>query len=187
MDARIHNVIPASRANGPGSRYVIWFQGCTLGCRGCFNPATHPAEVGVVRAVTDLVDDVLVQGPAIEGVTVSGGEPFQQPGALLALAENLKERTDLSLLVFSGYRLDELKRDPLRRQALSLIDVLIAGRFVRARHFGANLIGSSNQQLHCLSDRYKPEDFTELPSAEIIIESDGRVTATGVNAIDFAL
>src|SRR6266545_7596698 len=98
----LHATMARSRANGPGTRFAIWFQGCSLGCPGCFNPATHPAAAGQRVRVGELVDRVLAERHAIEGVTVSGGEPFEQPEALLALAQSLRPH-GLSVLVFSGF------------------------------------------------------------------------------------
>ena len=78
----IHNRMENSAANGPGNRAVIWTQGCQgMNCQGCWNPDTHDFNRTTETPVCSLVDWVLGI-PGIEGVTFSGGEPFQQPGAL---------------------------------------------------------------------------------------------------------
>ena len=90
MRLRIHAFEPFSRANGPGVRAAIWVQGCSLGCPGCFNPDTHPFAGGELLAVDDLFRRILALGDAIEGITVSGGEPLQQRRPLLALLQRVR-------------------------------------------------------------------------------------------------
>jgi anaerobic ribonucleoside-triphosphate reductase activating protein len=98
---RVHATMPRSRANGPGNRFVIWSQGCSLGCPGCFNPWTHdPETAGQWVTVDDLVDDVKTEadqyrnGPALDGVTVTGGEPLEQPDAVAAFGRQLRARDE---------------------------------------------------------------------------------------------
>ncbi len=180
MDIRTHNIIRNSAANGPGLRYVIWFQGCTLGCRDCFNADTHEWDGGRLLSLKDIMADIHLQGEAIAGVTISGGEPFQQPASLLALVEAVRAETDLSIIVFSGYRKEEIEHNPLCEGVLGGIDVLVAGRYVPARYLGHGLRGSSNQVLHFLSGRYTQEQCDAVPEAEITISLGGEVSVTGV-------
>jgi anaerobic ribonucleoside-triphosphate reductase activating protein len=79
----LHAFIPASRANGPGLRAVVFFQGCTLACRGCFNPETH-SFAGTEVTVDAVAEQVIRtrEEHGVEGVTFSGGEPMQQAPAL---------------------------------------------------------------------------------------------------------
>ena len=91
MRVRLHAVELASRANGPGLRSVVWFQGCTLGCSGCFNPGTHDSGGGYDTEVESLAEQLL-SAPNIEGISISGGEPFQQPDALADLVARLGRR-----------------------------------------------------------------------------------------------
>ena len=176
----VHGTLPRSRANGPGERMVIWLQGCALGCRGCFNPATHAFAPASVMPVSTLLADITSAARELDGVSVSGGEPFAQPQALRDLLRGVKEDTGLSVLVFSGYNLAEIERHPLRARVLPFIDVLVAGRFVEARRVGHGLIGSANQRIHRLSDRYQLADLESVPEAEVQIDAAGKITATGV-------
>src|SRR5208337_3096902 len=101
----LHAFIPASRANGPGLRAVVFFQGCTLACPGCFNPDTHPF-VGTEISVLALAERVVraYREYKLEGVTFSGGEPMQQAPALLELIQTLRQQVpSLSFGLFSGY------------------------------------------------------------------------------------
>jgi len=91
---------------------VIWFQGCSLGCPGCFNPATHDPRGGYESDTESLAAEILAMSDQVEGVSISGGEPFQQPAALLDLLIRLAD-SHLSRLVFTGYTLPEIDRLPL--------------------------------------------------------------------------
>ena len=107
----IHAFVPHSRVNGPGVRSVVYFQGCNLGCVGCWNPATHPFT-GPTRGAEDIAKQIARahQIHGIEGVTFSGGEPMQQASDLLALIQRLKcARPDISVGMYSGYTERELE------------------------------------------------------------------------------
>lgn len=175
----IHAIEERSRANGPGRRFVIWFQGCSLGCPGCYNPATHDAAPKQRVSADDVVARIVATRD-IEGVTISGGEPFEQIDALAELVARLRERTALSVLVFSGYARDEIEAMPLGPAVLANIDVLIDGRYRAGERVATGLRGSANQQVHLLTERYTAEDIAAVPEAEIRIDAAGRVHLTGV-------
>ena len=100
---RIHQKISGSRANGPGNRAVIWVQGCSLNCPGCFNPKTHEEESGEILSVEDLFNWILSLDERIEGITISGGEPLQQLKPILTLLQRVKSETTLTTFMFSGF------------------------------------------------------------------------------------
>lgn len=175
---RMHGMLPSSRVNGPGVRAVVHLQGCTLGCPACFNPDTHPHAGGTLRSAADLADE-LASLP-IDGVTVSGGEPFQQAGGLLALVVALRERGVDSLMIFSGYDLGELHEKEHGPEILQHVDLLVCGRYDPTRATRDVLLSSANQRLHYLTARHTPAELGE-PGAdvEISIHPDGTVTMTG--------
>jgi anaerobic ribonucleoside-triphosphate reductase activating protein len=186
----LHAVEPRSRANGPGVRFVLWFQGCSLGCPGCFNPGTHTAAQGSgdaggsrSRPVADLVADIVAQGAAIDGITLSGGEPLEQPEAALALVRAVRGAGELSILVFSGYAIGEIRARPGGAEFLAHIDVLVDGRYRASERLGRGLRGSQNQRIHLLTERYTLADVEATPEAEIRIDARGIVTLTGVNPL----
>lgn len=178
---RVHGKLPGSRANGPGLRAVIWVQGCDLGCPGCYNPESHPAAGGERTPVAELIDWVL--SLEVEGLTISGGEPLQQPEPVLALLCGVRRRSGLSTLLFSGYRRSEIERQPLGPAILSELDVLIDGRYLQGQHRGAELEGSKNQRIHCLTGRYTPDQVRATPATEVHIAADGTVHLTGVSPL----
>jgi len=174
---RVHAIERHSRANGPGVRFVIWVQGCTLGCPGCFNPATHPSggEAMAVEAIARSVRE-----SRVDGVTVSGGEPFEQPDALLALVTAL---AGTSVIVFSGFTRAEIERRRLGPDILARIDVLVDGRYVEKRRLARGLRGSANQVVHLLSERHQMADIESTPVGEVVIGPDGEVRVSGVDPL----
>ena len=180
MNLRLHAFEPASRANGPGLRAVVWFQGCTLGCPGCFNPATHDLRGGSESDTVCLAAEILASAPQIDGISISGGEPFQQPDALLDLLTRLA-RSGLSRLVFTGYTLDEIHRCRLGPEILRHLDVLIAGRYDASQRVAKGLLGSSNQQIHLLTGRHNLAELAAAPPRELILHRDGTVTGSGIH------
>jgi anaerobic ribonucleoside-triphosphate reductase activating protein len=181
----LHAVLPRSRANGPGVRFAIWFQGCSLGCPGCFNPDTHPFEPRLLVAPGDMVERLAQDEAAVEGITISGGEPFEQPDGLLELLRGVRARTGLSVILFSGYTLPEITALPKGGDILSCVDVLIAGRYDQTQRIATGLRGSANKTVHLLTDRYSFRDIETTPAAEVLIGPDGSVTASGINPSAF--
>lgn len=156
---------------------MVWFQGCTLGCPGCFNPATHGD--GPATDVADVIAQ-LRAARDIEGLSLSGGEPFQQPEAALALL--LAARSlGLSTLAFSGYTLEEART--IAPDVVAQLDVLIDGRYVAGERLATGLRGSANQCIQLLTDRYTLADVEATPVAEIRIGKTGEVVLTGVNPL----
>lgn len=176
-----------SRANGPGVRTVVWFQGCSLGCVGCFNPATHVMEAVAATTRTVEFDSILagLAGAAasgIDGLTLSGGEPMQQIDAAIVLLAAAR-LAGLSTLMFSGYTIEEIQTLPRGGEALALLDVLIDGRYRSELRLGQGLRGSSNQRVHLLSNRYTTRDIDEAPLGEVRIAPNGEVILTGVTPL----
>ena len=177
MHLNLARTLRRSAANGPGERFVVWVQGCPLACRGCWNPDTWSFARRHIRDVDALTEEI-AGAAGIEGVTFTGGEPFSQARALAEVAARV-QLAGLSVVVFTGYALDELGST----DALALLahtDMLIAGRYLQdQRGERLPLLGSRNQQVHFLSRRYGPRDLTGTPEAEVHLRSDGSVVITG--------
>jgi anaerobic ribonucleoside-triphosphate reductase activating protein len=154
---RVAATHPACTVLGPGSRYVVWVQGCPLSCPGCVSPQWIPPDGGVPTSVRLLAEQVATH--AVDGLTLSGGEPFAQAAALARLVELVRERRDLSVLSYSGYTLRWLRRhgSPAQHRLLAQLDLLIDGRYRQDLHADLRWRGSSNQRLHCLTDRHRDE------------------------------
>lgn len=170
---------------GPGRRLGIWFQGCSIGCAGCVSRDTWSSYGGITTSVDQLVLQALhlIEKHSLTGVTVSGGEPFEQPEALLALLRQLRNRSTgnhLDFLCYSGLPLKVIRQR--FGSHLELIDALIPEPFVHKRSETANWRGSSNQPVILLSDTAR-ERFAELPTGPAgmqIAVSEGQVWMVGV-------
>lgn len=180
MKLRIHAIEPRSRANGPGARFVVWLQGCTLGCPGCFNPTTHDAAGGREVTVDEIAEQLRAAKP--DGLSLSGGEPLQQAEAAAALLDVARE-LGLSTLAFSGYTIEEIRALPGGPAVLDRLDVLIDGRYVAADRLATGLRGSANQRIQLLTDRHTRAEVEATPVAEIRIGKTGDVILTGVNPL----
>lgn len=176
----LHAVLPSSRVNGPGKRFVVFFQGCARACPGCFNAATHPFEERIVCSAADVLDGCPADA---EGVTVSGGEPFMQPGGLAELLRHAKER-GLTTVVYTGFTIEEIEADERKRACLELTDALVDGPYVQERRERTLLArGSSNQRVHLLTGRYGMADFMMPGKMELVIGADGNITGTGFGSM----
>ena len=142
---------------GPGRRIGLWVQGCSIGCKGCVSQDTWPADPAKAIAIDDLIAwcGRVTQG-ALDGVTISGGEPFDQPLALGGLLQGLrawrrKDALDFDILCYSGYPLKTLERK--HAKTLALLDAIVPEPYADALPLGPVWRGSSNQPLVLLSDR----------------------------------
>lgn len=138
---------------GPGKRLGIWVCGCRRGCKGCSNPelwvqkpeyeVTVEDIMSLVRRISDL--------HKIDGFTISGGEPMDQPEGLSQLITQLSAYSK-DILIYTGYRIDELKKreDPATNIILSRTAVLIDGEYREEENMDVLLRGSSNQRIHIL-------------------------------------
>lgn len=178
----IHSIIPLSKVNGPGNRMVIFFQGCDKNCPGCFNSETHSFETVNLYSPADIFEKYPPKN--IEGITISGGEPFLQPDGLLELLKTAKENHNLSTVVYTGFAYKELKQKPECILCLKFIDVLIDGRYVESKKETTLMArGSTNQKFYFFDNRYKKADFYMPGKIEVIIGKDGVITNTGFGKI----
>jgi anaerobic ribonucleoside-triphosphate reductase activating protein len=186
----LHNFIPKSSANGPGVRSVFWTQGCDLGCAGCINPATHQKLGDSRHAKTpqELIDMV---PPDVDGITLSGGEPLQQPLQAISTLIELAKQRGLTVTMFTGYAFYEAvtvqRTAPLMALALhilSMCDLIIAGRYRQDKppEKTTPLLASSNQKFHFPTGRYSAKDLRRIPQLEVLITiGDSTIVKTGVN------
>ncbi|MFD5452817.1 4Fe-4S single cluster domain-containing protein [Streptomyces sp. NPDC003470] len=168
---------------GPGTRAVIWVQGCPLRCHGCVAAETLPFEGGTAYTVGELAD-WLCALPDVEGVTLSGGEPFSQAAPLAALLDEVRaRRPGLSAMAYSGFRYEALRRGGPDRQALlRRLDLLVDGPYVAARHAGLRWRGSANQRIVALTGRYAhlADQPDTSAGVELSLEADGSLSWAGV-------
>ncbi|MFF5225130.1 4Fe-4S single cluster domain-containing protein [Dactylosporangium sp. NPDC000521] len=144
-------------ALGPGRRLGVWFQGCPIACPGCMSRDTWTADGG--REVPDAwFGDVWAAASTrgATGLTVSGGEPTEQPEALLALLRAVRSAAvppgadPADVLVYTGRELEDF--EALVPGGLGLVDAVITGPFRVAEPTTLIWRGSANQRLHLTSD-----------------------------------
>jgi anaerobic ribonucleoside-triphosphate reductase activating protein len=178
---------------GPGRRIGLWLQGCTIRCKGCVSQDTWPRDASRTIAVSTLVEwcrRTAPDGP--DGVTISGGEPFEQPAGLRALLRGLvawrrNAGLDFDILCYSGYPLTRLRRQ--HAAILDLLDAIIPEPFVEAAPLTHLWRGSGNQPLVPLSQRGRERYATHVDAdadrdgkrMQVAIEG-GRVWMIGIPA-----
>jgi anaerobic ribonucleoside-triphosphate reductase activating protein len=173
---RISGTVETSMIYGPGRRFVIWVQGCSLGCSGCWNVELWPAEGGHSVSVIDLLKEISkVDG--IEGVTILGGEPLEQANSMLSLIRSIREM-GLTVMLYSGFEEHEL--DDTQKDCVEFSDIVILGRYVSSlRDTSLRWRGSSNQVIKMVSDVYQGLEIEERNEVEVIVDKDGSITLLG--------
>jgi anaerobic ribonucleoside-triphosphate reductase activating protein len=170
-------IVPVTEAEGPGRRFAIWLQGCPLRCPGCCNPEMLPFTGGERRTVADVVAEVARAVPeGIEGITLLGGEPTAQAASAAALARAVRAG-GLTVLVFSGHTLEEIRAspDPAVAELLAETDILVDGPYLREQpETHRRWVGSANQRIHFLSERCQAEDPRWLQPNTLEIRLRGR-------------
>ena len=195
MNLKVHSLLESSVANGPGQRAVIWVQGCSLGCPGCWNPLSHRRSTGTEWAIDELVAWLKSVRSRIEisGVTISGGEPLEQAPGLVQLLDCVKDQfPDVGLGLFSGYSETELDRGSylsfpsatvdekceLWLRIRRILDFAVLGRYNILAPSNDPLVTSKNQRIRLYSNRYSSADFTPQ-LVEVTIDGHGLAQVTG--------
>lgn len=167
---------------GPGVRAGIWVQGCTIGCHGCASRDTWESDPSRLVDVAQLAD-WLVTLPRLQGLTVTGGEPFQQPDAVRALLTEVRmqaarQERPLDILVYSGYTYAALTRRTTASAVLGLCDAVITGPYIDRLNPGGAWRGSANQKLIVLSqlgrERFGSDEDAPARERRLQVSSDGR-------------
>ena len=153
---KIYNIEERVTTLGPGERACIWLQGCNKNCKGCMSPASR-GDGGRLILADDLFRLVKnIKG--IEGITLSGGEVFLQIPELHAFLKRVREETNLGVIIYTGYYLDEIKqmKNPMVDEIIDKFsDIIVDGPYIEELNDGCALRGSSNQKVHFLTERYK--------------------------------
>ena len=158
----IAHIVEATEAEGPGLRFVVWVQGCLKRCRGCCNGdllKIRPAHIMSSTQIKEQLFQAKQKYSNLEGITFLGGEPFLQAQGLADIAQ-LAQQMGLSVMVFTGYLLEELNEQQFSGslKLLTYTDVLIDGEFDQnQQETERNWVGSRNQKFHYLSNFYSNE------------------------------
>jgi len=151
----VSSILPGSNVNGPGRRFVIWVQGCSLRCPQCINEKMQSSRLNLIIPISELYK-LIISTPNIEGVTYSGGEPFEQAESLFALSLMLRNES-FTIMSYSGYTYQELieKDNKSVSGLLSTLDILVDGRFEEINKAPLLWRGSRNQKIYFLTEKYR--------------------------------
>jgi anaerobic ribonucleoside-triphosphate reductase activating protein len=147
---RVAGVVQESIVDGPGIRYVVFAQGCNHKCEGCHNHHTHSFDGGTDMDIDTIISDIK-NNPLLDGITLSGGEPFEQAEVLSELAFKVKG-IGLNVMTYTGYTFEQLKYNKESRKdwgkLISATDILVDGKFEKSRkRLGLKFRGSENQRV----------------------------------------
>ena len=173
------------RVLGPGSRAVVWFHGCSRGCLGCIAAEMNRSESYERMKPKELAEWVL-SCRNIDGVTLTGGEPFEQD--FQSLREFLllvkEDKRDLGVILYTGFYREELPLLDEKSDFMQYIDVLIDGPYMEEKNDNRDLRGSNNQRIHFLTQRYVAEKDmffgANRRNLEIELDMDNGVLINGI-------
>lgn len=184
---RVATIVDDTEAEGPGRRLALWVQGCTIRCPGCCNPEMFTRSGGTEMAIDEVLARLDRAGD-VEGVSILGGEPFEQAAGVAAFARGVRARGK-TVMVYSGYTLAELHAraddDPGVTELLAEVDLLVDGRYDQTLPeppppAGRRWLGSTNQVMHYLTPAYSPHDPRMRAANTVEIHwRDGKLIVNG--------
>lgn len=142
----ILNIIHDTMVDGPGFRTSIYCAGCPNACKGCHNPQSWDINNGRMMTTEEIMEEIM--SDPFANVTFSGGDPMFQPEGFAELAQAIRDDSDKTIWCYTGFRFEQLFKNPKQRALLQLIDVLVDSPFVEAlRDPDLFFRGSSNQRI----------------------------------------
>jgi len=175
----IAHIEPCTHIYGPGKRFTIWLQGCSLACKGCWNQEMWSTKAKQLLEREQLLEQI-TNTSGIDGITLLGGEPMQQAENTLWLIKTLREQTELTIMVYTGYEPSKLHQQGLWDKLNDNADLIIAGRYDRSlRDTYQQWRGSSNQQLIYTVNSRLTQQAIQQNEMEIIISEHGGITVLG--------
>lgn len=166
----IYNIETSNYVNGNGNRYVLWLQGCDLGCIDCWNQQTWSFEDKILKSVDEIFEELMSLEDSLDGVTFTGGEPFLQAKELSILAQKIKENTKLTIQIFTGFEHEELLKEE-DIMLLNYTDILVAGRYDQTKE-------NNNQKVYILNNSSELWKF-DNSNVEIEIDEALNIKLTG--------
>ena len=179
LKLKVYNFLASTKVLGPFERSVLWVQGCPFNCKNCMTPDSIDLNGGIEIDVEFLVEKIAKLD--VEGITISGGEPFLQHKELNELISKIRNIRDFGVIVYTGYKFEEIKN----LEFIKNIDILIDGEYIEELNDGIALRGSSNQKVYFLTDRYK--DFENLYNSynrQVEIKIDETIEIIGIPSIN---
>ncbi len=161
----IARILYPVRVLGPGKRVGIWFAGCKHRCKGCSNPELWEFEEKYrtsIEVIMRLINSI-GEKDEIEGFTITGGDPFEQPDSLNILLDEIRKIND-DIIVYTGYEFKELPTSIVTKTA-----VIIDGKYIEEQNHETALKGSDNQNIIIVDNKYqnKYEQYLQVAKNEI--------------------
>jgi anaerobic ribonucleoside-triphosphate reductase activating protein len=175
---------------GPGIRVGVWFQGCSIRCKGCISKHTWEFDKKYKKTIAQVIDQINYYSEIYntKSITISGGEPFDQNSSLYILLKKLKELKFNDILLYSGYKFNYLQKN--YGDILKYIDVLIDSPFIESKKTNKIYKGSNNQRMYILNKSLSPiyqEYKKQLKNKKLqLITKDNETYLIGIPDIDFS-
>ncbi len=169
MKLRMNHITENSHIYGFEPTFTIWTQGCSIRCKNCWNKFTWDPKKGYDIEVDDLIEKFLESGNNC--ITILGGEPLDQEEAVLELITKIK-KLEKGVILYTGrekYQISEKAMEVISKT----VDILISGPYVdELRTTSHQMIGSTNQKIENLTDRYDLKDLYNGTVVEIDFNED---------------
>jgi len=193
MNLRINYILPQSQANGPGNRYTIWVQGCSIHCQGCSNIDTWEPTAGRDISFDEIISDITNEfykskgKEALQGITITGGEPLDQFESVYQLCRRLSlagltqhhgKISYLTIFLTTGYTLSQIIEKGMWK-IFDVLDIISVGPFEQDKICSGQWKGSSNQELYYLTEWGKLQSAMPVIKKEIYVKKDGQAMVTG--------
>lgn len=166
---------------GYGQRLGVWVQGCKKRCPGCISPEFQAIDFENYYDPEEILN-AIPEGMQPDGLTISGGEPFDQEDGLLELVRLFADRYTRDILIFTGYTLDELHKmnSAAIEEVLKYTAVLIDGEYMESKNEGIGLRGSTNQNIHVFRYEERYQDLTHCKRDIQCVFTDNRLWMIGI-------
>lgn len=166
---------------GPGNRVGIWVVGCNQNCIGCMSPELRDCSQGV-EVKPEKILELLREIENVDGVTISGGEPFLQVKELISLVELISDHVEKDILIYTGFQLKELEQTyPMEMEVLKKrISAIVDGPYIEAMNRGRGLMGSENQQTYIYHNFDKYRDIRTCERSSQAILYNGQILLIGI-------
>lgn len=162
---KIIKIFKETISDGIGFRYSIYFSGCNHNCEGCHNKETWKGDIGKFldeEYMNEIVDEIN-KNSMLDGITLSGGDPFFNPDELLNFLKEIKAKTSKNIWSYTGYTFENLLIDSTMKECLDYIDVLVDGKFQKNNyHPDLYFRGSSNQRIIDVKESLKSNEVVTL-------------------------
>lgn len=150
--------LPESITDGIGLRSVLFFSGCKHRCKGCHNPSSWNFTAGEAfdeKRQYQIIKEIC-SNPLIDGITLSGGDPFFSAADVSIFVDRIKEKAGMNIWIYSGFTYEEIMEDPVKKELLVKCDVLVDGKFDQSqRDVSLTFKGSRNQRVIAIQESLK--------------------------------